>query len=315
MLPLRDVQARFLRSIATAPGPSAFRGFDPALLELVEGAGLLGSTNRLGVYAQMYWARLVDVLRDDFPRVAAIVGSGPFTDLASVYLTRYPSTHPSVRWAGSRFADFLGGDGAVEGLPFLADLARLEWARLAVFDAADAAPLRVEELRARPPSEWPRLTFYPVPALHVLRLAWPVHELWAAADAKAAATAMRPAETVLRVWRDGFTVYHARVDTVERVALEQLLAAEPFAVMCDRLQAILSPEEAVREAAALILRWVTDGILAAMPTSERRRSSGGMFDARTACALGSAGEKVADRQSKETDSRLDRVSFVCTHLG
>jgi hypothetical protein len=273
MLPLRDVQARFLRSIATARGPSAFQGFDPALLELVEGPGLLGSTDRLEVYAEMYWARLVDVLRDDFPRVAAIVGRNPFIALACAYLTRHPSPRPSVRWAGSLFPDFLAGDGAVGGLPFLADLARLEWARLAVFDAADTVPLRVEELRASLQSEWPRLTFHPVPALHVLRLAWPVHELWAAADPKAAATAVRPAETVLRVWRDGFTVYHARLDTVEHVALEQVLAGEPFAAICDRLQAVLLPREAAREAAALILRWVEDGILAVTPQVEERRAA------------------------------------------
>ncbi len=215
MLSLRDLQAGFLRAIATAPASSVLAGVDPALLELVEGRGPLGAADRLGVYAEMYWARLVDVLRDDFPRVATILGSSRFTALSCAYLTRRPSTRPSVRWVGSEFANFLARDGAVEGLPFLADVARLEWTRLAAFDAADAAPLRVESLRAIPPSEWSRLTFDTVPALHVLRVAWPVHELWAAEDAQAVATALRPAATVLRVWRDGFTVYHSCMDPVE----------------------------------------------------------------------------------------------------
>jgi len=268
MLSLRDLQAGFLRSIATAPGPSVFSGIAPAFLELVEGRGPLGSADRLGVYAEMYWARLVDVLRDDFSRVAAILGSTRFTALACAYLTRHPSTRPSVRWVGAEFANFLARDGAVEGLPFLADVARLEWTRMAAFNAADAAPLRVESLRAIPPSQWPRLTFQTVPALHVLRVAWPVHELWAADDAQVVATALRPAETVLRVWRDGFTVYHSCMDTVEDAALERLLAGASFVTMCDRLEAMLPPREAAREAAALILRWVEDGILAVTPPVE-----------------------------------------------
>ena len=268
MLSLRDLQAGFLRSIATAPASSVLGGVDPALLELVEGRGPLGAADRLGIYAEMYWARLVDVLHDDFPRVAAFLGRSRFTALACAYLMRHASTRPSVRWVGTDFADFLARGGAVEGLPFLADVARLEWTRMAAFDAADAAPWRVESLRAIPPSEWPRLTFHTIPALHVLRVAWPVHELWAADDAQAVATALRPADTVLRVWRDGFTVYHSRMDTVEDAALERLVAGVSFVAMCDRLEAMLPPPEAAREAAALILRWVEDGILAVPPPAE-----------------------------------------------
>ena len=177
MLRLRELQARFLRSIATTPERSDVHRFDPALLELVEGRGRLGSPERLGVYAEMYWARLLDVLRDDFPRVAAVLGGDRFTALAGTYLERHPSTHPSVRWVGAHFADFLSQRGPVDEQPFLADLARLEWTRLAVFDAVDAVPLRLEALWVIPPSTWPRLTFRPVPALRVLRCAWPVHEL------------------------------------------------------------------------------------------------------------------------------------------
>ena len=269
MLPLRELQARFLRSIATTPECSDVHGFDPALLKLVEGRGRLGSAERLGVYAEMYWARLLDVLRDDFPRVAAVLGGDRFTALAGTYLERQPSTHPSVRWVGAHFADFLAEHGPDEQ-PFLADLARLEWTRLAVFDAVDAVPLRLEALRAIPPSTWPRLTFRPVPALRVLRCAWPVHELWAADDPKAAATLMRPAATVLRVWREAFTVYQTHVDTVEQVALRQLLAGAPFGVMCDRLEALLPPPAVAQEAGALILRWVEDQILASPLAPSRR---------------------------------------------
>jgi hypothetical protein len=280
MLPLRDVQARFLRSIAAAPGPSASRVFDPALLALVEGGGTLGPAGRLDVYAQMYWARLVDVLHDDFPRVAAVLGTDRFAALACAYLARHSSTNPSVRWVGAHFADFVATDGPVAGRPFLADLARLEWTRLAVFDAADMAPVRVEELRAVPPSAWPSLTFRPVPALRVLHLAWPVHELWAADDPTVAATSVRPAQTVLRVWRDGFDVYQTRADMVEHVALKRLLAGAPFASICGSLEAMLPPAGAAREAAALLLRWVEDGVLAPMidrraysaPSSTRKHS-------------------------------------------
>src|SRR5207244_2762133 len=180
MLPLRELQARFLRSIATTPERSDGHGFDPALLELVEGRGRLGSTYRLGVYTETYLARLLDVLRDDFPRVDAVLGAARFTALAGAHLARPPSTDPSVSWVAD--------------------------------------------------------------------------------DPKAAATTVRPAATVLRVWREAFAVYQTPVDAVEHVALRQLLAGAPFGVMCDRLEAVLPPPAVAREAGALILRWVEDQI-------------------------------------------------------
>ena len=106
--------------------------------------------------------------------------------------------------------------------------------------------------------------------MRVLRCAWPVHELWAADDPKAAATTVRPAATVLRVWREAFAVYQTPVDAVEHVALRQLLAGAPFGVMCDRLEAVLPPPAVAREAGALILRWVEDQILA-LPLAPSRR--------------------------------------------
>jgi hypothetical protein len=261
VLALRDLQTSFFRSVAARPGPSASADFDPALVRAVEGRGPLGPADRLDIYAQMYWARLHDVLREDFPRVAAILGAEPFSAAVCAYLARHASTHPSVRHVGRGFAAFIAG-ASEQGPPFLADLARLEWARLAVFDAPDAQPLRVDDLRAVAPAEWPRLTFRLVPAVRFLRSAWPVHELWAAGEEGGPPEGVRPASTSIRVWRDGFMVYQASMDAREQLALTRVVRGEPFASVCAALEALMSPEEAAREAAQILLRWLEDGMLA-----------------------------------------------------
>jgi hypothetical protein len=260
VLALRDLQARFFRAIAGSPGPSASEGFDPALVQVVAGRGRLRPADRLDIYAQMYWARLHDVLREDFPRVAALLGPERFSTVVCAYLARNPSTNPSVRHVGRGFAEFLGA--SEEAPPFLADLARLEWARLAVFDAPDAQPLRIDDLRAVAPAEWPGLTFRLVPAVQLLQSAWPVHELWAAAEEGRLPERVRPAATSIRVWRDGFMVYQASMDAREQLALMRVVRGEPFASVCAALEAVMSPEEVAREAAQLLLRWIEDGILA-----------------------------------------------------
>jgi hypothetical protein len=193
--------------------------------------------------------------------VAAIVGDERFGAAARADLARHTSIRPSVRHVGDRFAAFLAGWPETERQPYLADLARLEWSRLAVFDAAAAPPLCVDDLRAIAPGAWAGLSFRLAPSVRLLRSRWPVHEIWAA-DGERPREPVRLARTQLRVWRSGFTVYQAPMDARERRAFASTAAGKPFAATCAALDAqVGDAEEAAREAAQLVLRWVEDGIL------------------------------------------------------
>src|SRR6266850_3934799 len=166
MLSLRELQTSFFHSIARVPG-GRNASCAPSLVQVVQGRGRLGPKERIAIYTQMYYARLLEVLREDFPRVAAILGCERFTEVVGVYLACHPSTHPSLRHLGRHFAVFLDTRPEVVSLPFLSDLARLEWARGEVFDAPDAEPLRLEHLHGFSPDEWPALRFQLIPAFQV----------------------------------------------------------------------------------------------------------------------------------------------------
>jgi len=265
MLPLRELQSRFFGSITRGLEEGGRRNFDPVLVQVVQG-GRLGSEERLNIYAQMYCARLLDVLYEDFPRVDAILGRERFREVACAYLVDSPSTHPSLRYLGRHFAAFLDRrahrQAEREGLPFLADLTRLEWVRLEVFDAPDASPLQIAHLQAIPPEEWPGLRFRLIPACQTLYSPWPVHRIWAAREETPLCELARPAETAVRVWREGFKVYQASMDATEQLAWTPLCAGEPFAAICAALEPVLPPETAAREVGSLLVRWIEDGILA-----------------------------------------------------
>lgn len=270
MLPLRELQRSFAAALAPATG-----SIDPALLELVRESGGLDPARRIGIYADMYRARLVDVLREDFPRTAAAVGDEAFLALACRYLTRHPSTHPSVRHLGGRLGEFVASE--LSQPPWLADLARLEWARVEVFDAPDAEPLALDDLSAIPLPDWPALRFRPIPACVIVESAWPVHEIWTAAGT-AALDQVAPAHTVVRVWREGFSVSHAAMGEIERRAFPMLQHGEPFAALCSAVDVDGDGAAAARQIGALLLRWLEDQLLvralepspAVAPSRERR---------------------------------------------
>lgn len=256
MRPLPELQAAFLRAVAggDAVAPTARDG---DLLAEIVARQPLDAHARLQIYARMYGARLVAVLAEDYPRVAEVLGPEQFHDVAHAYVSACPSRHPSLRWFGARFAEFLATLG---GQPeFLADLARLEWARVMVFDAPDARLLSVEALRRVAPDAWGGMRLRLVPAVELLRVDWPVHTMWN--DPAASIPPAQPGETWLRVWRQGDRVYQAPMDLPERIAFEHLRADHDFGTLCEGLAALMAAEEVPTVAGALVLRWVEDEVL------------------------------------------------------
>ncbi len=244
---LHELQALFWRAL----GGSA----DATLAAAVVSTPSLGSAARLAIYAGMYAGRLHDILADDFERTAVALGAEPFAETVRAYLAAHPSEHPSVRHLGRHFATFLGATPPAGAPPWLADLARLEWARVEAFDAPDATPIALDRLRSVPEAEWPGLVLVPIPALAVLESAWPVHLVWRdGGDAQ-------PSPTSLRIWRQDGVVYHAAMDLLEREALARLRSGDPFAAICEALTH-LEADTAAAEAGSLLARWVEDGLIA-----------------------------------------------------
>lgn len=255
MRQLRDLQRAFFGAITRAHED------DVRALELADEIrehGALGALDRIDVYAGMYCARLVEALAEDYPRVAATLGPDAFADVAHRYVERHRSTHPSLRWFGREFGAFLSTDGGARHPSYIAALAHLEWARLEVFDAADAEALEIDDLRRFAAEEWATIRFETHPAVTIVQVQWPVHRVWAG---EAVPADWLPQETWLRVWRQGDQVFQAPMDAAERIAFDHLRRRDDFGALCAGLAEIAAADDAPRVAGALVLRWVQDGIL------------------------------------------------------
>ena len=183
-------------------------------LEGFVGTAELPAAERIAIYARMFLDRQIDALQEAFPKVAAALGDGAFHDVAGQYVLAHPSEHPDLGQLGRHFAGFL--DRAD-----LADLARLEWTRGEVFEAASADSLSTEELArlAQDAAAFASHRVRLIPALRLLHLEHDVGPLW---EGTAKAGEKRPAALV--VWRAGFDVFHVEVDVDEARAVQ--LASE-----------------------------------------------------------------------------------------
>jgi hypothetical protein len=236
-----------------------------ALAAIIAGDARASAVERLDVYANMYFFRILDVLRSDYPKVLAVVGDGAFHDLATDYLQAHPSRHPSLRFVGVALPAFVAGHALGRARPWLGELAALEWARVDVFDRADAPVLTRDALATVAPEDFAALALAPVPASALVPAAWTIEETWRAVEAERAPEP--PARAVdghaVLIWRRGVTVHHRAVTPAERRALDLLLAGTTFGALCTALGDEVDSEEAAAERAVHILgQWLADELLA-----------------------------------------------------
>lgn len=131
----------------------------------------LSAFERLEVYNRQYWFRLFEALDQDYPALTKLLGQSQFRKLAEAYLTDCPSASYTLRDLGSRLEAWLDAHPQFGGkYPEAAiDVARLEWAYVEAFDAAEYPPVKPEELAAA--GEEARLRIQPHVRLVELRCA------------------------------------------------------------------------------------------------------------------------------------------------
>ena len=138
----------------------------------------LGYAQRINVYRNNTHILLIDALATNFPVVAALVGDDFFTNMARAFLRTHPPQSPCLFEYGDTFATFIETFPGAQELPYLADTARLEWARAQAFHAADAHVLDAAQLTNIEAEAYGRLTFTAHSAMRVVSSPFPIFAIW-----------------------------------------------------------------------------------------------------------------------------------------
>jgi len=218
----------------------------------------LPAAERIGIYAGMYASRLVDALRADFPKLAALLGEERFRVLGEAYARAHPSAAPDIGRFGRHLAGYLRAYPA-RGRPDLSDLAALEWARSEAFFEAPAGPAGREDLAALGAERFAAARLRLVPALRLVRLEHGVVPLWRALEDGAPPPPPVPGASAAAVWRRGFDVLHAAIGPEEALALEAALRGEALGEICG---AFAGREDAAEAAFAALGSWLDEGWVA-----------------------------------------------------
>ena len=92
---------------------------------------------RVNIYRNNHLVSLQEALSACFPVLERLVGPECFAAVAGIYVQRHHLDHGSLHGYGAAMPGFLAGIPELSGLPYLADIARLEWARQQAYHAAE----------------------------------------------------------------------------------------------------------------------------------------------------------------------------------
>ena len=223
MLPLPELQRRFSHAL-----------HDPQLPVQAVRAGKLDAARRLQVYRNNMQTALTSALAAVYPVTLKLVGEEFFEAAARGYVKANPSHSGNIQDYGGAFPLFLNSYGRASSLPYLGDVAALEWHRQQTAVAPPHRKLDTEALARVPVEMQPELRFHHQPAACAFDSRFPVLSIWefcSQSDPEGSLDISLPGECVLFA-RPALDVVMRRLSPGEYRFLQGLCRGGSFGEAC-----------------------------------------------------------------------------------
>ena len=232
----------------------------------------LDSFERLQIYNQQYWWRLLGNFGEDFHGLRAVIGQRKFDRLATAYLESCPSMSWSLRDLGEKLESFIA-----EHPEFVApherlarEMVRVEWARIVAFDGEERPRIDPARIAKSAPE---KLKIGLQPYLSLIEMWHPIDDLLgqlrnstietgSVSNAVAATRTRRRKRLLARprkepmylaVHRHELAVYYKRLDPAAWRLLTALRNGETLDAAC--AGALAGAKELPEQSAAKVQAW------------------------------------------------------------
>ena len=254
---LLDTQRAMFRAVALCEQDEA--------AEQIRGDAL-SAAERLDVYRNTFLSSLTTALRISFPAVHRLVGEEFFEGAGQCFIDAHPPQTAYLNSYGAGFADFLGQFSPAASLPYLADVARLEWAVNIALHAEDVTSLDANALASIAEVPPDRLVLLPHPSIRLLRLDHPAEAIWRAVlaedDSALSAIDLSAGPEWLLVERTAKGVEVSPLTEIEWRFAVSLCAGEPF-------EKIIEADSAIEIASVLASHFTAGRFIGFRLTEDR----------------------------------------------
>ena len=213
----------------------------------------LTAEERVAIYSRMYFARLHDVLAEDYPTIFQFLEPREFGRLVREYLTKHPSKHYSLCELGRAMPQFLAGPLRVRRRALLRDVARVENAMSRVFDAEEMPILASDDFARLPPQDWQHARIRTIQAIELLELDHVVNPMISAARSRETLPEVRRTKSRVIVYRKKYALWRWELPEPQFVLLRSLVGGKTILeAIADAAQVWRGSDEDLE---ASIFRW------------------------------------------------------------
>jgi hypothetical protein len=138
----------------------------------------LEAMERFAIYRNNVILSLITAMAETYPVVKRLLGDEFFNAMAKEFVRKSPPQKPSLLFYGEDFIDFIQHFPACGEMPYLADLAKLEWSNVRAFHAADEELLDNNILGTVAPESLAEVSFTMQPSVRLMSSDWPVDTIW-----------------------------------------------------------------------------------------------------------------------------------------
>jgi hypothetical protein len=231
------------------------------------------ASDRLNVYRQSYFARLIECVADDYPALQYMLGEDGFAELAQAYVEKYPSRNPNLNYYSRHLATFLRESQPPTSQPreLCADLAELEWAMVEVLHAPAAEAIDLAHLQTYPFEKWASACFHRADTARILRFAYPVNRFYQAFRNDEGPAAPEAGTSATAVYRQGQTIWRMDLTPGMCGLLETLFGGASLGEALGTLQLPEDPAamtKLLENAMVWFREWVSGGLFGAITVEE-----------------------------------------------
>lgn len=236
MISLKELQSTFIEAMFKGPNSAAVTELGQLLCDHRQ----LTAEQQITIYRNSIIGCMINALRQTYPVCDQLVGDQFFDAMATQFIYQQPSQSPDLGDYGAPFADFISAFKPTAELPYLADIARLEWAWKQAFSAVDHRGLdlqAVAQLLAQLDEQQQQiLRFQLPPGSSLIESAYPIAKIWQMNqddDDSDGAIDLSAGGDKLLVWRQDFDMRIDRLNSAQWRFLSAIQQDRPFIDICD----------------------------------------------------------------------------------
>jgi hypothetical protein len=144
----------------------------------VIGDDTLTAEQRFGIYKGSVHGILTQALGTMFPVCEALVGEEFFSKMCDLFVNEYPPKSSYFAEYGSDLPHFLSTFEHVKDIPYISDIARLEWARQTVWHAQDNQDVDFSSLATLDEDQQSKVIFQLSKKMRLIQSDYRIDELW-----------------------------------------------------------------------------------------------------------------------------------------